>query len=291
MSANDPRSAPRRRKLVLRKIAESPERTPPAGRTPESGPRTRVAAPPTSYAGPVPTLRSHPQGPSPTTGRPSLELPLEPESARTLGAPAAVRAERLGARVEPEPEVMEPEPETEREGEELEPEAEVLAGNRWAPREREAVDWRSRDTGAVAAITPAAPSGGEPSVRVAKPAWSVPVQTPARPSVAPVVASLPPAGATPPLAPVGRARLSADSKLLAAGGALAGAMLLAAAGVLLWQHSSSPDALSPAAGGQRPVVVETRAPTAVALPPASTAVEARPSLPARPAAKSEAPAT
>src|SRR5579859_6320374 len=174
MSANDPRSAPRRRKLVLRKIAESPARTPPAGRTPESGPRTRVAAPPTSYAGPVPTLRSHPQTTSPMKGRPSLELPLEPESAKTLGAPAPARAERLPAWVEPEPELVEPEPETEREGEEVEPEAEVVAGDRWVPREREAVDWRSPETGAVAAITPAAPSGGEISVRVAKPAWSVP---------------------------------------------------------------------------------------------------------------------
>jgi hypothetical protein len=176
-------------------------------------------------------------------------------------------------------------------------------------------DWRSYDAGAIAAITPAVPRAAAipsqtsraeiPASWSAMPArqapWSAPPARPAsqsapfgyaapapspsafrdssrRTSVAPVVmASLPPVTAAPRV-PVTRRPLSADSKLLAAGGALAAAMLLVAVGVLLGQRSTatSPTAATP---GAYPVVIEAKAPTAAALPPAATAalpVEARP---------------
>ena len=178
-------------------------------------------------------------------------------------------------------------------------------------------DWRAYDAGAIAAITPAVPRAAAvpsqasraeiPAAWSAMPARQAPwsgaparlasqsapfghvAHTAAGPSpvplrdfgprtsVAPVVmASLPPVTAAPRV-PVTRRPLSPDSKLLAAGGALAAAMLLVAVGVLLGQHStaSSPGASTPAA---YPVIVEAKAPTAAALPPAATAlpVEARP---------------
>jgi len=247
--------------------------------------------------------------------RPALEVPLEPESAKTLGTPERRRAESLRARVEPDPEPEPQEVEPETEPEEVEPEQaelpaqdpapDVYSSDAWAAAE--AARWRSLEAGALAAITPAAPNAGEPSVRTANPAWSPPpVQAPSRPvaalghtfappspraaaagplrdstprtSVPPMVASLPPVETAPQLAPVRRGRLSADSKLLAAGGALAAAMLLVAVGVLLGQRSSSPSAPSAATTVQYPVVVETKAPIATALPPAATAVEMRPSV-------------
>jgi hypothetical protein len=263
---------------------------------------------------------------APTKGRPALELPLEPESARTLGVPE--RREPLRARPQPDPEPERQEVEPETEPEELEPEqAEVLAEDpapgvysRDAWPAGEADDWRSLQAGAVAAMTAAAPNAGEGSVRSANPAWSPPpVQAPARPgaalghafatpfaraatvgplrdptprtSVAPIVASLPPVETAPLLGPVSPGRLSADSKLLAAGGALAAAMLLVAVGVLLGQRSSSATAPSAATTVQYPVVVETKAPTATALPPAATAVEMLPSVSEHGAQKLEGPAT
>jgi S-DNA-T family DNA segregation ATPase FtsK/SpoIIIE len=87
-----------------------------------------------------------------------------------------------------------------------------------------------------------------------------------------------------------RPRLSADSKLLVAGGALAAAMLLVAVGVLVGQRSSSSTA--PAAATVQSPVVEAKAPTAAAVPTAATANEVRPSVPDRPlptVAKSESP--
>jgi hypothetical protein len=221
------------------------------------------------------------------------------------------------------------EPETQREYEEAEPEpAEVLADHpardvyASEPWAAQADDWRSLEAGALAAMTPAAPNAGGASIAVADPAWSpVPVQAPAppaaalgqafpvpaqraaarglprdstpRPSVAPVVASLPPVGTAPELAPMPRPGLSADSKLLAAGGALAAAMLLVAVGVLLGERSSGSTAPAAATSVQSPVVVEAKA-TAAALPilptaTVATAIEVRPSVPDHPpkATKSE----
>ncbi len=172
-------------------------------------------------------------------------------------------------------------------------------------------DWRSSDVGDIAAMTPAIPR--EPAVPVWAPIATQPAAQPSMPrmnapgvapgpsrewvpraSVAPVVNTLPPAGAV--LNPFRvRRRLSADSKLLAGGGALAAAMLLVALGVLLGQRSSAPGAPSAAASGPYPVVVDTRAAAPVALPaaPAVPPVEARPAPEpaAIPEVKLVAPAT
>ena len=118
----------------------------------------------------------------------------------------------------------------------------------------------------------------------------------AGPSIPPVVATLPPIGRAPDLGPAPRSRLSADSKLLAAGGALAAAMLLVAVGVLLGQRSAGPSAVSAAASGPYPVVVETKAATAALLPagpatPAALPVETRPAVPAPAAVRVEAATT
>lgn len=328
MSANDPRPAPRRKKLVLRKIADSPARTPSATPTSDSGPQPKAAAPTSSYTGRLSTLRSPSQTPLPRKAHPSLELPLDPESARTLGAPEPVPVPSLRARMEPAHDDVEPE--TRREYEEVEPEqAEVIAdhsaGDPYAnkPWAGAADHWWSSEAGALAAMTPAAPNaGGMPLGASADPAWApVPVQAPAPPTAppaqgfpvpatrvaargsyrdsiprasdAPVVASLPPVGVAPQLEPMPRPRLSADSKLLAAGGALAAAMLLVAVGVLVGQRSSSATAPAAAATVQTPVV-EVKAPTAAAPPNRATALEVRPSAPDRPlpaVAKSEAPSS
>ena len=99
------------------------------------------------------------------------------------------------------------------------------------------------------------------------------------PSVAPVVATLPPDGNGPAAGARRSRRLSADSKLLAAGGALAAAMLLVAVGVLLGQRSAEPGAASAAATGSYPLVVETKAPGGDrASAPAARPVETRPAI-------------
>jgi hypothetical protein len=67
-------------------------------------------------------------------------------------------------------------------------------------------------------------------------------------------------------------------------------MLLVAVGVLLGQRSSSPTAPPAATTVQYPVVVETKAPTPTALPPAATAVEMRPSVSEHSAQKLDGPA-
>ena len=87
-----------------------------------------------------------------------------------------------------------------------------------------------------------------------------------------------------------RGRLSADSKLLAAGGALAAAMLLVATGVLLGQRSAA-NAAAGTATGPYPVVVETKAPAAAAALPAAATVEARPVVTAATIEKADGPMT
>jgi hypothetical protein len=207
------------------------------------------------------------------------------------------------------------EPELEPEPEEIEPEesvavehapAQVSAPAAWVNYAEE--DWHpSEEAGAAAAMTPAAPSAVRLPARsshswVAAPVPAAPAFPPAarsaapatpetssRPSVAPVVATLPPIGMAPRLAPV-RAAMSADSKLLAVGGALAAAMLLVAVGVLLGQRSSGPTS---SAGGTAtyPLVVDTRAPASGALPAATRPIEAHPAMAARPVERVDAPAT
>jgi hypothetical protein len=304
MSAQDPRPAARRRKLVLRKIADGAARTP-------------VAPPSSSYTGLRPTMRpparasmqARTQDVSPSKARPALVLPLESE------LDGMEEAELEG---EPEPEEVEPEEEVA-----------ALEASRWreiAPHtaskparaateapafEDDADDWRSSEAGAAAAMTPAAPSQSALPVRSAVRQW--PAAMPARPSpaslpfssagiatpgpsldpsrrsVPPVVASLPPAGMVARMPSI-RGRLSVDSKVLAGGGALAAAMLLVAAGVLLGQRTA-PGAPSAAATGPYPVVVEAKAPTAVALPPAAVPVDERPAGATAGVEKTEGPAT
>ena len=99
MSAQDPRPAARRRKLVLRKIAQGAARTP-------------VAPPSSSYTGLRPTMRPPAQEPTqaqvqaltPSKARPALVLPLEPEL-------DGMEEAELEAELEPEPEEVEPEEE------------------------------------------------------------------------------------------------------------------------------------------------------------------------------------
>ena len=311
MSAQDPRPAARRRKLVLRKIAEGAARTP-------------VAPPSSSYTGLRPTMRPPAQEPTqaqiqaltPSKGRPALVLPLEPELDGTEEA-------ELEAELEPEPEEVEPEEEVA-----------ALEASRWreiAPQgasrlaratteapafEDDADEWRSSEAGAAAAMTPAAPKqAAVPMFSVSRqPQWQA-AAMPARPSpaslpfssagiatpgpsldssrrtsVPPVVASLPPVAMAPRLLSM-RGRLSVDSKVLVGGGALAAAMLLVALGVLLGQRTA-PDAPSAAATGPYPVVVEAKAPTAVALPPPAVPLPERPSgAAAAVVEKTEGPAT
>ena len=256
MSAQDPRPAPRRRKLVLRKIGEGAAPSPA-----ESG---------KSYSGPQPTIRPRSQAPDTIKSRQALTLPLasEPE-------------------LEPEPEEIEPEESVAIE----DAPAQVSAPAAWVNYAEE--DWHpSEEAGAAAAMTPAAPSAVRlparsshswlaaavpaaptfpPPARSAAPAAP---ETSSRPSVAPVVATLPPIGMAPRLAPV-RAAMSADSKLLAVGGALAAAMLLVAVGVLLGQRSTGS---TPSAGATAsyPLVVETRAPASGALPAATRPIRGAP---------------
>jgi hypothetical protein len=338
MSAQDPRPAPRRRKLVLRKIADGPAgtsspgrtidsiarsaptadsaarsvappdsavptmpvaarassgtrmaaaaRTDSSGRISESAARTPPASPSSSYSGPLSTLRQAPQTPRLTLEPPVAQLDEEaPEEAEVLAETPCRDVQSMEA---------------------------------WPASDAQA--WPSPDAGAVAAMTPRAPSAVPTTIRSTQ-AWSpVPVEpapqarpaasfdpTPAFPnapgpvrdssrrtSVAPVVASLlPPVDTGPQLTPT-RRRLSADSKLLAAGGALAAAMLLVALGVLLGQRSASSETSSAAASGQYPLVVATKAPGATAMPAAAAVVEARPAataVPAEKAEKNDGPAT
>jgi hypothetical protein len=87
-----------------------------------------------------------------------------------------------------------------------------------------------------------------------------PSQASGRSSVAPVVASLPPPSALfAPRHPRVRAPFSPDSKLLAAGGALAATMLALAVGVFLGKGSAHASASAAATQGAYPVIVETRA--------------------------------
>lgn len=281
MSAQDPRPAPRRRKLVLRKIADGAARAP-AEVAPSSGSISAVR----SSARASQSFDEHVPQASLPKPRPSLMLPLESEPALT--EPHSERV--LAARQEPEQEPEEVEPE-EAIALEEDPPPQASPQEWLSPA---ADDWRSSDVGDIAAMTPAIPR--EPAVPVWAPIATQPAAQPSMPrmnapgvapgpsrewvpraSVAPVVNTLPPAGAV--LNPFRvRRRLSADSKLLAGGGALAAAMLLVALGVLLGQRSSAPGAPSAAASGPYPVVVDTRAAAPVALPaaPAVPPVEARP---------------
>lgn len=350
MSAQDPRPAPRRRKLVLRKIADpvgAPDaaragdsaaralrapkgdghataasesavpsmprsssgtrmavaaRSDSSGRIADSAARTPPAAPSSSYSGPLPTLRHAPQTPMPMKSRPDLRAEWEADR-------AAAEAER--AALEPE------EAEADEEAEEAEllaetPSHDVQSMEAWPASEAEAPS----DDGAFAAMTPRAPSPLPTTVRSTA-AWSALPPGPAQPvlampslertvsfppalgampgplgdaskrtSVAPVVASLPPMETGPRLEPT-RRRLSADSKLLAAGGALAAAMLLVALGVLVGQRSASSETSPSAASAQYPVVVATKVPGATAMP-ATTMPATAPVVEARPAATAAA---
>jgi hypothetical protein len=92
-----------------------------------------------------------------------------------------------------------------------------------------------------------------------------PSQGSARNTVAPVVASLPPPSALfAPSQPRARMPFSPDSKLLAAGGALAATMLALAVGVFLGKGSAHASASAAASQGAYPVIVETRASIGVA---------------------------
>ena len=243
MSAHDSRPPARpRRKLVLRKIGEGSS---PALAMPTSN----------SYTGPLPAVRPPPA---------KTPLPIAPES----------RAAELRL-------------------------AEVRPPEIWV----EATEDAPEDAWAAAAMTPAAPSavilparmpgvapmpepapmpasGSMPVARAATPGPSFPrVQSPdlafaptpasepaARISVAPVVHTLPPVGLGLPQASVPtRRRFSADSKLLAGGGALAAAMLVLALGVMLGQRTAQLAPASAAASGPYPLVVETKA-VAAAMP-------------------------
>ncbi len=362
MSAQDPRPASRRRKLVLRKIADGPAGTSSTGRTADSiarsaptldsaarslapsdsavptmpvaartssGTRMAVAArtdssgrisegasrtPPapssSSYSGPLSTLHHSPQTPMPMKSRPDLRAYWETERGATEPEPAHTTHV---APVEPE------EAEADEEAELLTetPSHDLQSMEAWPASDPEA--WSSSDDGAVAAMTPRAPSPLPTTVR-STPAWSASPPGPAQPviampslertvsfppplaampgrpgdagkrtSVAPVVASLPPMEMGPRLEPT-RRRLSADSKLLAAGGALAAAMLLVALGVLLGQRSTRSETSSSAASAQYPVVVATKAPGATAMPAAAPVVEAHPAAIAATAPAATAPA-
>jgi hypothetical protein len=306
MSAQDPRPAPRRRKLVLRKIADGAARAP-AEAAPSSGSISAVRSPP--QASHSLAQASEPSLPKP---RPSLLLPLESDPALTEPHSEAV----VAARQEPEQEPEEVEPE-EAIALEEDPAPQAPSPQAWfSPADDD--DWRASDVGDIAAMTPAVP---REAAEAAVPAWApLPAQPAAQPSlslprmntpgvtpgpsrewtprasVAPVVNTLPPParGGLHPFR--ARGRLSADSKLLAGGGALAAAMLLVALGVLLGQRSSAPGAPSAAASGPYPLVVETKA-APVALPVAPSAlpspIEARlaPTPAGVPAAKLGGPAT
>jgi hypothetical protein len=277
MSAQDPRPA-RPRKLVLRKIADT------------GGARTPAEVPPSSYTGRRPTRAPASQAPETVKSRQPLILPLASEP------------------------VLEPE--------EIEPDAleavDEAPSHAAAPPGQWAVlpgdDWRTEEeAGAAAAMTPPAPreaaipprsNASIPSSTSGIRAWPttprpavapvatapVPQEPSPRPSVAPVVATLPPIGTAPQLPPR-RSAMSADSKLLAAGGALAAAMLLVAVGVLLGQRSAQP-APSAAGTGSYPLVIDTKAPAAAALPPpAGRPVEARPAVAETPVRRVDAPTT
>ncbi len=276
MSAQDSRPAPQRRKLVLRKIADGGARAP----------ANAEAA--SSYTGPRPTIRPPSYAPETVKSRQSLVLPLESEPVLEpdeLGPDAFAADEEAPSEAAP-------------------------ATAPWAPSPQE--DWRTYgEAGAAAAMTPAAPREVPVTARSASHAWggaaaavaapksgaqmraiapAAPHEASLRPSVAPVVSTLPPIGVAPQLPPQ-RSPMSADSKLLAAGGALAAAMLLVALGVLLGQRSTSP-APSAAGTGSYPLVVETRAPAATALPAAPTRpVEARPAIADTPVERVDSPAT
>ncbi len=116
----------------------------------------------------------------------------------------------------------------------------------------------------------------------------------ARPSVPPVVATLPPLGLVIPAKAswVARRRFSADSKLLAGGGARAAALPVLALGALLGQRTAKPAPTTAAATGSYPLVVETKA-VAAAMPlPAAALPAATPVAAAQPvAAKVDVPLT
>jgi hypothetical protein len=161
----------------------------------------------------------------------------------------------------------------------------------------DAVEDAPEEAWAAAAMTPAAPSavilparmpgsGSMPVALAAMPGPSFPrlsssdrafVPSPAsdpgaRITVPPVVATLPPVALVPSRASLlPRRRFSADSKLLAGGGALAAAMLVLALGVMLGQRTAQPPPAAAAATGPYPLVVETKA-AAVAMPLPAAAV-------------------
>jgi hypothetical protein len=161
------------------------------------------------------------------------------------------------------------------------------------------------DSAALAAMTPPAPRAAElqPRPRPASVRTPLPSTTPApdpqfyaparsyppastpvgernpRNSVAPVVASLPPhTAAFIPSALPTRARFSADSKLLAGGGALAATMLALAVGVFLGKGSARSAASAASAPASYTAAVETPAVVVFAPPP----VVVRAAVPAQP---------
>jgi hypothetical protein len=276
MSAQDPRPA-RHRKLVLRKIADT-------------GARTPAEVPASSYTGPRPTRGPASQAPETVRSRQPLILPLASEP---VLEPEEIESDALEAVDEA-------------------PSQAAAAPGRWAVLPGD--DWRTdEEAGAAAAMTPPAPreaaiaprsNASIPSSTSGIRAWPttprpavapvavapVPQESSPRPSVAPVVATLPPIGTAPQL-PARRSAMSADSKLLAAGGALAAAMLLVAVGVLLGQRSAQP-APSAAGTGSYPLVIDTKAPAAAALPPpVARPVEARPAVAETPVRRVDAPTT
>jgi hypothetical protein len=312
MSAHEPRPAPRRRKLVLRKIADGEAR----GSTPEFS---------NSYTGPLPSVR-----PPGTTPMPFVyeavdsvpSLPSVPSLSGTLSGTTSSRA-RLSAEMRAAEEARALEdaliPDDESLEDALVPDEDpslaetpflATSSQDWGLSPAADASLRGARAWGNSSMTPSAPrivpipihSVGTPEPPSPEPSFPEPAPFRAaaygstahassiesqfasdgaesvnavapRSTMAPVAHSLAPAPMFAAFAgsfrPTTRRRLSADSKLLAAGGALAAAMLLVAMGVLLGQHTARPDAFPAVA--TRPVVIEMKAPSAAPLPPAAAA--------------------
>ncbi|HEY5146964.1 MAG TPA: hypothetical protein VII82_09365, partial [Polyangiaceae bacterium] len=225
MSGQDsPPQNPRRKKLVLRKIAVDGTSVPDTWSN--------------SYTGPLPVVRPPPR---PSFTNEAL-VEAEPDAAPEIISEMAIDATVI---VAPSPDA-------------------------WAAAAMTAAVPRSSDASNMRAAFPAeATRTPSPVAAAVAPAFAAlaplaPPETSSRTTVSPVVATLAPIDSPAPLPSFGRARFSLDSKVLAAGGAMAAAMLLVALGVFLGVRSTRSTAAAaassaPATLGTFPVVVDAKA--------------------------------
>jgi hypothetical protein len=256
MSGQDsPPQNPRRKKLVLRKIAVDGASVPDTWSN--------------SYTGPLPVVRPPPR-PSFTN---EAVIEAEPDAEPEIISEMAIDATVI---VAPSPDAWA-----------------AAAMTAAVPRASDAVKMRS------AFPVEATRTPSPVAAAVAALAPLAPPETSSRTTVSPVVATLAPVDSPAPLPSFGRSRFSLDSKVLAAGGAMAAAMLLVALGVFLGVRSTRSTAATtassaPATLGTFPVVVDAKAsgsmpsapPVAVDVPSVAAPV-AEKADPIGPVAKSD----